>query len=104
MWVRNKKSKFSLKSKILLGALTLVVMVGLGTAVRAASDNADNENALLFGQMSFFDPFTLRSTGVSVTQSESESNVGSAVLLGDPVRIPFRPALRSPFRPPLVLP
>ncbi len=60
VWIRNKKSKLSLKSKILLVGLALVVIAGLGAATQAALENTDNENMPLFGRMSFFDPFALR--------------------------------------------
>jgi len=114
LWIRNKKNKFGLKSKILLGGLALAVIIGLGTAAHGASDNTNNKNKLLLGQMSLFDPFTLQSTRVSAARSESksESDPGMDIILlaeamkmkpQPPIRIPFRPALRSPFRPPLVL-
>ncbi len=115
VWIRNNKNKIGLKSKILLGGLALAVIIGLGTAAYGASDNTDNKNKLLLGQMSLFDPFTLQSTRVSVARSESksESDPGmDIILLAEAmkiklqplqIRIPFRPALRSPFRPPLVL-
>jgi len=109
MWMRNKKSKVSLNSKVLLGALALVVIVGLGSAAYAASDNKSDK--LLSGQMSTFDPFTLKSTRVTVTRSgsENESDPGLDILLAEmkyvspAIRIPYRPALRSPFRPLLIL-
>lgn len=110
--VRNKKSKLSLNSEILLGALALAFIVGLGSAVYAASDNTDNKtNGLLLKQMGIFNPFTLKSTRVPVTRSESknESDPGLDILLAEmiyvrpAIQIPYRPALRSPFRPPLIL-
>ena len=110
--LRNKKSKLSLNSEILLGALVLVVIVGLGSAAYGASDNTDNKtNGLLLKQMGIFNPFTLKSTRVTVTRSESEneSDPGLDILLAkmiyvsSTIQIPYRPALRSPFRPPLIL-
>ena len=112
VWLRNKKSKLNLNSKILLGALALAVIVGLGSAAYGASDNTDNKtNVLLLKPMGIFDPFTLKSTRVNVTRSESEneSDPGLDILLAEmkyvspAIRIPYRPALRSPFRPPLIL-
>ena len=113
VWLRNKKSKLSLNSKILLGTLALAVIVGLGSAAYGASDNTDNKtNVLLLKQMGIFDPFTLKSTRVTVTRSESEneSDPGLDILLlaevkyvSPAIRIPYRPVLRSPFRPPLIL-
>ena len=111
MYIGNEKGKISLSSKVLLGALALAVIVGLGSAAYGASDNTDNKtNVLLLKQMSIFDPFTLKSTRVTVTRSESknESDPGLDILLAEmiyarpAIRIPYRPALRSPFRPPLI--
>lgn len=113
VWLRNKKSKLSLYSKILLGTLALAVIVGLGSAAYGASDNTDNKtNVLLLKPMDIFNPFTLitlKSTRVTVTRSESknESDPGLDILLAarlfarPPIRIPYRPALRSPYKPPL---
>ena len=113
MCIRNKKSKLSLKSKILLGGLALVVIVGLVAVTRAASENTDNENKPLFGQMSFFDPFTLRTITLSA-QSSSAVRIFSGAIGGRPairtplpqpsswtpiVWIPIRPPVRSRVRP-----
>ena len=111
MCMKNQESKLRcFKSKILLGALALaVIIIGLGTVANAASDNKSDK--LLSGQMSTFDPFTLKSTRVTVTRSENknESDPGLDILLAEmiyvspAIRIPYRPALRTPFRPPLIL-
>lgn len=90
--VRNKGNKLSLRSKILLGALALAVIAVLGTVVRAAQDE------VLFNQVSFFNPFTLR-TIVSVAQSDS-----GTIILDEPIRISGRPPLRSAARPEWVPP
>lgn len=107
MYVKHKESKLSIKSKILLGAMALAVIVGLSTAAYAASGNTDNKNLSLSGQMIVFDPFTLKSTRVSVTLSESDPGLDmllTKILSVRPqIRIPFRPAVRSAFRPPLIL-
>lgn len=109
--IGNEKGELSLKSKVLLGALALTVIVGLGSAAYAASDNTDNKtNELLLKQMGIFNPFTLKSTRVPVTRSESKNEIdpGLDILLTEmkyvspAIRIPYRPALRSPFRPPLI--
>ena len=111
--IGNEKGKLSLKSKVLLGALALTVIVGLGSAAYGATDN--ETNVLQIG----FDPFTLKSTRVTVTRSESknESDPGLDTLLAEilyvrstiqipfrlPLRSDYRPALHRSFRPPLVL-
>jgi len=113
MWVANKKGKFGLKSGLLLGAFVLAIMVWLGAAAQAASDNtAYRTNEEVLKQMSTFDPFTLQSTRVSVTsngsgtESKPRPDILQDILLVEsmmgwpPIRIPFRPVLRSPFRPP----
>jgi len=109
--IGNEKGKLNLKSKVLLGALALAVIAGFGTGVYAAL--ATSADKSLSGQTGIFDPFTLQSTHLSVTQSvsrsERDSDMVPVILLGeitnvpDEIRIPFRPALRTPFRPPLVL-
>lgn len=109
--IGNEKGKLTLKPKVLLGALALAVIAGLGTGVYAAL--ATSADKSLSGQTGILDPFTLQSTRLSVTQSvsgsESNSDMVPVILLGeitrlpDEIRIPFRPALRTPFRPPLVL-
>jgi len=107
MWVRNKKSKFSLKSKILLAALSLVIIAALGTAAQAAV----NRNSYLLGTDAAnsalaFDPFNPNAFSGSFFFSglgATDSSTGSFTVLASrpPIRIPYRPALRSPFRPPL---
>lgn len=114
MCIRNRKSKLSLKSKILLGGLALVVIVGLVAATRAASENTDNENKPLFGRMSFFDPFTLRTITLSAQSSSAVRIFSGAISRGRPairtpltqpsswtpiVWIPLRPPVRSRVRP-----
>jgi len=99
MWLRNKKSKLSLNSEILLGALALAFIVGLGSAAYAASDNTDN-NAI-FSRGSLFNPFTLR-TVTPVTGSSSSPVILSGPTTRPPIWIPYRPAVRTPIRPPWV--
>ena len=113
MYVKHKESKLSIKPKILLGAMALAVIVGLSTAAYAASGNTDSKNVSLSGQMIVFDPFTLKSTRVSVTRSESKnvSDPGLDILLSKildddvrpKIRIPYRPAVRSAFKPAFVI-
>lgn len=125
--VGNKNNKFGLKSKLLLGALALAVIVGLATTAQAAQKDTDKEaNAflLLYRQARLFNPFTLDSSVLSATTNVTRSS-SSTGILGRPsaagissaptgegegghsrrrlaIRIPFRPALRSPWRPPII--
>lgn len=91
MRIRNKNSKLSLESKILLAGLALLVIVGLGAATRAALKNTDNENKSISGQMSFFDPFALRTITLA-------AGSGSAVRISSGSR--SRPAIRTPLPQP----
>jgi hypothetical protein len=86
-----------LKNKILLGALVLLVFVYISTTSYAILDDDSDEQ--LTGQTSFFDPFTLR-TIEPVAENTSGLPVSGSVITLPPVRIPFRPVIRSPFRPP----
>ncbi len=81
-----------LKTKIFLGALVLLIVVYISTISYAVLDNDSDEP--LTGQMSFFDPFTLR-TIEPVAEKISEM----PMITLPPIRIPVRPAMRSPFRP-----
>lgn len=112
MCIGNEKGR--LRSKVLLGALALAVMVGLGTGVYAASANKSADKSLS-GQTSIFDPFKLTKTMPTTLRTPFRpvpaSNLGDPqpmILLGEitnlthtmpTVRIPFRPVLRSCFRP-----
>lgn len=104
----NEKCRPTIVSKIILiGALTLAVVVGLGAAAHADTDSTNED--LLLGHLSLFNPFTLQSTSISAAESGTgtEGNSGPILLLGigttsrPPIRIPYRPSLRSPFRPTL---
>ena len=110
--IGNEKGELSLKYKVLLGALALTVIVGLGSAAYGASDNTDNKtNVLLLKPRGIFilDPFTYKSTLVTVTRSESENEsdpgLDTDTLLAEiyvlSAMIPYRAALRSPYRPAL---
>jgi len=114
--VRNKKSKFDLKSGILLGALALVVIVGLKAAAQPASDSMGAKtNKLLFGGMKLLDPFALITTSVPLSRSNTvvfsspkttipQGLPGKVILgdtkLGSPILIPIRQGFRSPYRRP----
>ncbi len=111
MSIGNEKG--SLRSKVLLGALALAVMVGLGTGVYAGAANKSADKSLS-GQTSIFDPFNLTKTPITLRtpfRPVLTNNLGGLqpfILLGEvtsltkmmpTVRIPIRPVLRSCFRP-----
>jgi len=85
-----------LRTKIFLGALGLLIVVYI-SAISYAVLNDDSDE-LLTGQMSFFDPFTLRTIG-PVAENISEMPISGSAITLPPIRIPIRPAMRSPFRP-----
>lgn len=85
-----------LKTKIFLGALVLLVVVYISSVSYAVLD--DDSDEPFTRQMSFFDPFTLRTIGL-VTDNTSGLPVSGGVITLPPIRIPVRPAMRSPFRP-----
>jgi len=93
MW---RKNKLILKTKIFLGALVLLIVVYISTISYAVLN--DDSDEPLAGQMSFFDPFTLR-TIEPVSENTSGLPVSGSVITLPPIRIPIRPAIRSPFRP-----
>lgn len=86
-----------LRTKIFLGALVLLIVVYISTISYAVLD--DDSDEPLTGQMCFFNPFTLR-TIEPVADNTSGLPVSGSVITLPPIRIPLRPAIRSPFRPP----
>ncbi len=103
VWLRNKKSKFNLKSKILLEVLALAVVVGLGTAAQAPFDNTGNK--AIFSPRGLFNPFTLTTVPLvanrgSSTGSSNPTMAGASYRMRPPIWVPARPPRRSPFRPP----
>lgn len=83
---------------ILIVALAIAVMAGFGTAAYAAGSDA---GMLLQDDRGIFDPFTMSTVFISVSESDADASV-SSIVTRPPIRIPVRPALRSYFRPPLV--
>ena len=105
----------NLRFKVLLGALALVIIVGLGTGVYAGAANVSADNSL---SDQTFDPFKLTTATPDTLRTPFRpvltSNLGNLqpfILLGEmttlakampAVRIPDRPVLRSCFRPSLI--
>jgi hypothetical protein len=82
------------KLAIVLIALALATLIGVSKVAYAQS------NITIEDERGIFDPFTLNTILISVTDS-SPNTVVSRVTR-PPMRIPVRPCLRSYFRPPLV--
>ncbi len=84
------------RTKIFIGSLVLLIAVYISTISYAVLD--DDSDEPLTGQMSIFDPFTLR-TIEPIEEDTSRLPVSGSVITLPPIRIPIRPAMRSPFRP-----
>jgi hypothetical protein len=112
-WLLSKVDTLSLKYIVLWGAFASAVLAGLSgmrwTAL-AGFRSTNGEVGSKVEEQGAFDPFVL--TTVAVTrQSEdspatdvSQDTVSARVLKWPAIHIPYRPALRSPFQPPLVPP
>jgi hypothetical protein len=87
----------NLRIKIFLGALVLLIVVYISTISYAVLN--DDSDVLLARRMSFFDPFTLK-TVAPVAENISEMPISGSMITLPPIRIPIRPAIRNPFRPP----
>ena len=116
---RNDRSRF--ETRILLGVLVIVVIVGFGATTYTAS--GAERDRLSSGRLRYFDPFELATIYLDVPESapivgiasppETEPslrvmraspvlNNPSGLPTQSPIIIPYRPTIRSPFRPPLV--
>jgi hypothetical protein len=84
------------KTKILLGAFVLVVVVYIST-VSYTVLGSDSDKPVT-GQMDIYDPITLRTIGPAAG-NVSEIPLSGSVIILPSIRIPVRPAMRSPFRP-----
>ena len=95
----NRKSKFSLLTKIVLLLVMLLVTAGLGK-IALAADSTDDDNSLVLGddQSQYFDPFTFETIRL---MRSSGGGIGFYDVIRPPIRIPFKPVLRSPCKPPL---
>ena len=91
-----EENELRFKTKILLGALVLVVVVYIST-VSYTVLGSDSDKPVI-GQMDIFDPVTLRTIG-PVTGNVSEMPLPGSIMTLPSIRIPLRPAMRSPFRP-----
>ena len=107
----GKKDKSGLGSVVLWGAFASAVLAGLGGmrwAALAGFNSEAGEAGSKLRETIAFDPFALTMAGVtSQSQDSSSANMSQDTASGralkwPPVRIPCRPALRSPFQPPLV--
>ncbi len=96
----KKKGRPNFKRMTLLGTLVLIILAGLSAAEYAvASDNT--VQVLPSDQMSIFDPFLLSSTVFRAVDDTDSDSSGVVLSEQSPILIPYRPVVRSPFRPPM---
>jgi len=84
-------------------ALALLGVLAVGGAQAAGQNNEEEDDVLMPGGMSYFEPFGLTRVYLP-TDNARLMSIGAVAPLSagrPPIRIPFRPVLRSPFRPPL---
>ena len=91
-----EENKLIIKAKILLGALVLLVVIYIST-ISYTVLGSDSDQPFT-GQRDIFDPITLRTIG-PVAGNVSEMPFPRSVMTLPSIRIPVRPARRSPFQP-----
>jgi len=118
--IRKGRSRF--EDRLLLAVLVIVVIIGLGATTYTAS--GAERDRLPSGRLRYFDPFRLATIYLDVPESAPMAVIASPPeiaiaspprvteartvplytggLLLSPIFIPYRPTIRSPFRPPLV--
>lgn len=85
------------RAKVLWGLLVLSAIAGIvTTAARAAPDDSA---APVTSEPTAFDPFLLRTYAIQGQPTRVSSQISIQAVSRTPIRIPFRPVLRSPFRP-----
>jgi hypothetical protein len=90
---RKKRRQTKWKSALLAG-LVLAVVIGFVGASVSAADKGDEKSA--DKQATLFDPFSMRTV---VLANGTGAAPAELKLTRRSIRIPFRPALRSAFRP-----
>jgi len=100
---KNKKRTLSLTSKVLMLVLILAAVAVVTPVVRAASDNKLDvlDVRLSRPPITSFNPFTLKT--YKIEGASSQSTGGANFLSNDTlisrIRIPFKPVVRSVFKP-----
>lgn len=112
---QSRKDRSRFKARILLVVLAVVVIIGLGATTYTAS--GAERDRLPSGRLRYFDPFKLTTIYLDVPESVPMAGTeppprvmeASPVLVNpsglptqSPIIIPYRPTIRSPFRPPWV--
>lgn len=99
----DMKCKMSTKKGFLLTALVLTVLVMLGAAAYGESEGKSDEQES--SQINVLNPFTLEVTNIPTEVKAKSSSISTllseTVYITPQIKIPYRPALRSAFRPPL---
>jgi len=120
IWTQSRKDRSRFEAR-LLAVLVIVVIVGLGATTYTAS--GAEWGRLPSGRLRYFDPFRLTTFYLDVSESAPMAGIASppetastprvmetrtvpaytsGLLLQSPIMIPYRPTIRSPFRPPMV--
>lgn len=112
---QSRKDRSRFEARIVLVALAIVVIIGLGATTYTAS--GAERDRLPSGQMRYFDPFRLTTIYLDVPESAPMAGIASAPetassprvteagavpVYSPPIMISHRPTIRSPFRPPWV--
>lgn len=97
-------NELGLRKEILLAASILMVLVILGTAAYGQSEKKTDKQESI--QINLLNPFTLEVTDISEVKTTNKSSSISTLLsetayVTPQIQIPYRPSLRSAFRPPL---
>ena len=105
-YINQKRTNPRFACDILLAALVLAILTGLGPEARTLASGGQPP-AFASNRVGMLDPFSLKSMAWSPPAgSGGFGSNDSGGVLGQwqwdrpPIRIPFRPIIRSPFRPP----
>ncbi|MEN6333897.1 MAG: hypothetical protein ABFE01_06515 [Phycisphaerales bacterium] len=101
--MKRRKEQLDIKRLMLMGSIVCVLLGTMGSlslaALRMPGDQA--ATGVLGQSVSVFDPFTLQTTLVSddtVAAQDGTSPRVEALSSRVPIRIPYRPPVRSAFR------
>jgi len=116
IWIQSRKGRSRFEDRLLLAVLVIVVVIGLGATTYTAS--GAERDRLPSGRLRYFDPFRLTTFYLDVPESAPMAAIATApetepspiameasaipVYASGHIMIPYRPTIRSPFRPPWV--